>query len=222
MKSSLILLAHLFLCIHGHTQKYFEGYVEYDVSYESYMPGVSDNELRERFGAKHRYYVKGNNYLREGRDENGYVLLQNFYIGKEKRIFDLSLFEPDTIYYQNITDTMFLAISFSEGDTEKILDCDCPSVNSEMLMASGAGQDTLLLKLSYFFCNKLPVNPEWYAGYVYWHDIVSRYKSVAIKFIEEYAGLYKITYTAVEIHEEILPDETFRFERNKPMKNVKH
>ena len=35
--------------------KYFEGIVEYEIKTQSYMQGVSDNEIRERIGTTLRF-----------------------------------------------------------------------------------------------------------------------------------------------------------------------
>lgn len=222
----IIRLTGILFCISsfsaGQTgnKEYFEGFVEYEVVYQSFIPGVSDNEIKERLGAKHRYYVKGNNYMREGRDENDYVLYRNIYIGADKRTYDISLLQPDTVYYNNVTDSAFLSVTISDGGTETILNCICPSSVADITYYSAYAADTAHMKLSYFFCDQFPVNPEWYSGYTYWYDLVKKYKSVALKFIEESEELYKTIFTAIKINRVELSDEAFQFDRTMPMKKV--
>ncbi len=45
------------------SEKLFEGTVEYAITTQSYMQGVSDNELRERIGNTLKLYFKNGNYI---------------------------------------------------------------------------------------------------------------------------------------------------------------
>lgn len=218
-----IILSLFILLNNGlQAQNFFEGYIEYNVTYESFIPDISADDLKERMGTKHRYYVKNDNYIRESMDEDDSPVFFNIYIGKEKKTYDISIHNPDTIFYHPVTDTIFSISDIKEGGKEIILGHSCKSVSLVLSSYSNYLQDTSRIKLTYYFSDQLPVNPDWYKGYVYWADLVHKYKGIALKFSEEMVGYYKVTYTAVQIVKESLEDSLFEFDRSRYMKRVEY
>src|SRR5690349_21098468 len=101
MLRHLLLLIILTISIHGQSQKrYFEGVIEYNVDYTSYMQGVSDNEIKVREGAKIMFYYKDGNYLREYIDEAGYTIRKMYYRKDRNMIYyTFPNTNPDTAFY---------------------------------------------------------------------------------------------------------------------------
>jgi hypothetical protein len=190
--------------------KYFEGIIEYDIKTESYMQGVSDNELRERIGATLRLYFKDGNYMREYIDGAGYTLHKLFYRKDKNMIYDFNpMMSPDSLYYTVATDSVYNSFDIKPGQPEKILECDCPSSVITAKYSASFLPDTGNITMTYFFCPQLPVDPAWHKDMYIWNDIIKIHKSISIKFIEEDPLFLKQTYTATKITWQPVDDSLF-------------
>ena len=194
----------------GGSPKYFEGIVEYTINGESYMQGVSNNEIRERIGATLRLYFKNGNYMREYVDGAGYTLRKMFYRIDKNLMYDYNpIGSPDTIYIIDPSEKQYLEYKVSPGKPETVLDYQC---NSSIITAKyyfAPMQDTSEVRMTYFFAKELPVNPAWSKNFYIWEEIIKEHKSIAIKFIEEEPLFLKQTYTATRIQWQPVPDDVF-------------
>jgi hypothetical protein len=190
--------------------KYFEGIIEYDIKAESFMQGVSANEIRERTGSTLKLYFKNGDYLREYIDGAGFTL-RKFMYRKDKNMVYLyyPISSPDTIYFTPAGDTSYVSYEIHAGGKEKILDYDCPSSVITAKYTASYLPDTATLALTYFFCNQLPVNPEWHKDVYIWNEVIKIHQSIAIKFIEDDPGFLKQTFTATKIVWQPVDDSVF-------------
>lgn len=198
--------------------------VEYETGFESYYPGVSNNELKERFGSRVRFYYKDGSYIREYLDENDYSLQKHIYDAKTNLFYATDIFNPDTLTYYSAADTMYSSYEIQEGGEETILGCRCPSTIITVANFEKRVGDTIHFRSQYFFCEKLAVNPVYYRNFYIWYDVIQKRKSVAIKFTEEVPGMFKITYTAIRIDHRKIPQEIFEIDKKlilKRMENLK-
>jgi hypothetical protein len=213
MKKILITLIAVTLYISGSSQKYFEGTVEYEISFESSNPGITENLLKDIFGAKVKFHLRDGTYMRDYVDENGNSLRKFIYNAPENRLFIVSSADPDTVYYSDASEKLFDNYTITKGKTETILDCACPSKVIRYRYYEKAFKDTVNTKLEYFFCHKIAVNPDYYKNYYIWSDIIKEEKSLAIKFTEETEGYFKIIYTAKKIEPKTLQKEIFDIDK---------
>jgi hypothetical protein len=190
--------------------KYFEGIVEYDIKAESFMQGVSANEIRERTGSTLKLYFKNGDYLREYIDGAGFTL-RKFMYRKDKNIVYLyyPISSPDTLYFTPANDTSYVSYEINAGKKEKILDYDCPSSVITAKYTASYLPDTATMALTYFFCYQLPVNPEWHKDIYIWNEVIKIHKSIAIKFIEDDPNFLKQTFTATKIMWQPIDDSVF-------------
>jgi hypothetical protein len=192
--------------------KYFEGIIEYNIKSESYMPGVSANEIRERTGTTLRFYFKDGNYLREYIDGAGYTLRKSYYRKDENRIYDYNISFPDTLYFIPASEPLYKSFEINPGPKEKILDCECASSVITVKYVAPTSSDTGSIKLTYFFCTQLPVNPEWHKDIYIWKEVIKIHKCIAIKFIEEDPLFLKQTFTATKILWQPVSDDIFKID----------
>lgn len=180
--------------------KYFEGIIEYDIKGESYMQGVSDNELRERIGSTIKLYFKNGDYMREYLDNAGYTLKKMFY-KKDNNMFYVyhNIESPDTLYFFSAQDTAYTNFEIKSGTAEKILDYNCQSSVVTANYVAPYLADTGTIRYTYFFCSELPVDPKWCKDMYIWSDIIETHKSIAVKFIEDDPIFFKQTFTATKI-----------------------
>jgi hypothetical protein len=190
--------------------KYFEGIVEYEIKSESYMHGVSDNELRERFGATLRLYFKNGNYMREYVDGAGYTLRKAFYLKDKNMMYDHNIIaSPDTLYLMDPAEAIYESYKIKPGKLEKVLNYQCPS---SVISARYFFQDTGSVTMTYYFAPELTVNPEWHKDMYVWKDVIKEHKSIAVKFIEDDPFFFKQTFTATKVLWQHIPDETFKID----------
>lgn len=197
----------------GTTPKYFEGVVDYEIKTESYMQGVSDNELRERIGATLRVYFKNGNYIREYVDGAGYTLRKMFYLKDQNMIYDHNpIGSPDTVYIIDPAETIYTSYKITAGATEKVLNYQCPSAVINAKYFFSFLPDTGNVIMTYFFAQELPVNPDWHKNMYIWKDVIKEHKSIAVKFIEDDPAFFKQTYTATKVSWQTVSDETFKID----------
>ena len=188
--------------------KYFEGVVEYEIKTESRIPGISDNELRERTGAKLLLHFKNGSYIREYIDGAGYTLNKQYYIRDKNMMYMHNpLFSPDTLYTIDPAEHLFLSYKIDKGAPEKVLGIECPSSVISARYYSPYMADTTVLTMTYYFSYDLPVNPEWSRDMYIWKDVIPEHKSIATKFIEDDPSISRQTFTAVKVSWEPVADE---------------
>lgn len=215
MRSLLFLSFSIFfeLSVHSQTNsspKFFEGIVEYDIKNESFLQGVSDNELKVRMGSRLNLYFKNGSYMREYLDDAGYTMRKVFFHKDSNMVYDYyPLSNPDTLYAIDPTEKTFESFSVEPGNSERVLNCDCPSVIIKARYTSPFLPDTGNLKLTYYFCKELPVDPQWQKDIYVWKDIIKEYKSIATKFIEDDPFFMKQTFTATKITWQEIPEKIF-------------
>jgi hypothetical protein len=209
-----LLLFWLGMFLHGHSQNdkspFFEGIIEYDVKAESFIDGVTDNELTVRFGSKVRFYFKNGSYLREYLDEAGYTIRTGLYEMKTNRFyFHFPLSSPDTLYYNVANDSTYASYTLSDSAMERVLGCDVHPVVVNVKIIPPDINNSLYLKQTFFFCPSLPINPEWQKGIYIWNKVIAANPFIAIKFAEETIGYNRMTHTATKIEWKKLDDSLF-------------
>ena len=193
--------------------KYFEGVIEYEIKTKSHIPGVSDNEMRERMGAKLMLHYKNGTYMREYIDGAGYTLNRQYYF-KDKNIMCMHnvMYAPDTLYTLDPTEKLFSDYTVTKGETEKILGVDCPSAVISARFFSPYIGDTTTITMIYYFSYDLPVDPAWSRNVYLWKDVIAEHHSIATKFIEDDPVISKQTFTAVKVTWQLVADEIFKLD----------
>jgi hypothetical protein len=193
--------------------KYFEGVVEYEIKVESHMPGVSDNELREKLGSKLLLHFKNGNYIREYIDGAGFTLNKQYYLHEKNMMYMHNVFfAPDTLYYQDAAEEQLISYKVEHGPDENILGVECHSAVISGQYVFPYTSDTMTSTLTYYFSPDLPVNPDWWAKMYIWKDVIKDYKSIATKFIEDDPVIATQTYTAVKVTWQPVPGDIFKID----------
>ena len=213
MKKNILALLAFIFCLSGFSQKYFEGVVEYDITFQSSNPALNVDGLKEIFGIKMKFYHKDGSYMREYFNDKGNPIRKFSYVTSTNRLYITDVLKADTIYYSDASEKLFDNYQIINGPTDTVLDCICPSNVITYRYYEKLLGDTLDMKAEYFFCHQLPVNPDYYKNYFLWYDIIKKQKSVAIKFSEETVNFFKMTYTATKIEHTKLTKEIFEFDK---------
>lgn len=193
--------------------KYFEGIIEYDIRSESYMQGISSNELSLRTGSKLIFYYKKGNFIREYRDDAGYTSMKFYYKAGENRLYSHFInFNPDTLLYNSGADTTNVTWSISDSLTEKVMDYSCKGVTIDYLYNNPLKKSAFQYRHTFFFCPALPVNPEWQKDMMGWNEVLAANPYIAIKFAEVTVGLYSQTFIATKIEWKKLDDSLFDYD----------
>ena len=214
MKKFIITLTLFILNTTGFAQKKFEGAVSYVITYEISHSAINESVLKETFGTRLRFYLKDGSYMREYLDDAGNTLRKYMYVAENNRLYMVYPQVPDTVYYFDAGEKLFDAYQVENGPTEKVLDCDCRSKVITYRYYEKMFEDTLDMKLEYFFCDRLAVDPNYYKDYYIWYDVIKEHKSVAIKFTEDTKKYFKIIYTATNIEPQPLSKKLFEFDKN--------
>jgi hypothetical protein len=221
MKKIFIILVTVTLYITGFSQKYFEGTVDYDITYAISNPGIPEDALKSYFGTKMTFSHKDGTYMREYFDENGKSLRKYIYLATDNKLYVVDMNDTDTVYVSDAAEKLTENYKIVKGPNETILGCNCPSHVITYKYFEKAFRDTVNTKLEYYFCHDLPVNPEYYKNYYIWYDVVKQEKSVAIKFTEDTEGFFMLTYTGKKINKIKVDDKVFEFDKNAVLVDMK-
>jgi hypothetical protein len=192
---------------------YFEGVIEYDISSESFMQGISSNEIGLRTGSKLVFYYKKGNFIREYRDDAGYTGMKFIYKARENNLYSHYInFNPDTLFYNSGADTSNVTWSVSDSLTEKVLNYSCKGVTIAYHYISPVKKSEFQYRHTFFFCPALPVNPDWQKDMAGWNEVLAANPYIAIKFSELAVGLYRQTFTATKIEWKKLDDSLFDYD----------
>jgi len=211
MKKNIFLSLFFLFGFSAFSQKYFEGVVEYDITFQSSNPAVNVEGLKEIFGVKMKFYHKDGAYMREYFNDKGNSVRKLSYITATNRIYITHVLITDTIYYSDASEKLYDNYQITNGPTDTVLGCACPSKVIKYRYYEKLLADTINMKAEYFFCHQLLVNPDYYKNYFLWYDIIKEQKSVALKFTEETGNFFKMTYTATKIDHSKLSKEIFEF-----------
>lgn len=220
MKKVTVFVLFFIISYSVFPQKYFEGMVEYQTSFQSSNPALPESNLKERFGVKVRFYYKNGNYIREYLDEAGYSLRKFIFRVDKNLVYEINIFNPDTVLFYDAGEKLYSNYQINKGETDTILNCICPSSVITYSFYEKMLSDTLCIKSEYFFCNQLPVNPDHYKKYYLWYDVIKDQKSVALKFSEETVNYFKITYEAGKIDHKELPVDFFDIDKRLVLKKL--
>mgnify|MGYP001156528685 CR=1 FL=1 len=194
---------------------YFEGVVEYDIRSESFMQGISGNEIGLRTGNKLFFYYKEGTYVREYRDDAGYTIMKFCYKASENTLYSHFInYNPDTLFFNSGADTNLVSWRISDSLSEKVLDYTCKGVTINYNYSNPAKKDSAYYRHTFFFCPALPVNPEWQKDMVAWNEVLAANPYIAIKFVENYNGQFTQTFTATKIEWKKLDDSVFEMNPN--------
>ena len=219
MKKNTLFLLFFVLSFSALAQKNFEGSVMYDITFESINPGIEVSALKEVFGTKLKFSHKDGTYMREYLDANNKTIRKIIYLTETNRLYIVIPLNPDTVYYFDASEKLFDSYNITKGPNDTVLGYVCPSNIIKYRYYEKIFSDTLGMKLEYFFCRELPINPDYYKNYYIWYDIIKEQKSVAIKFTEETEKYFKMTYTATKIEQVKLKKEIFDFNKKAALIN---
>jgi hypothetical protein len=227
MKKKLLLLSLTFSMLYAAGQQtdtagYFEGYIDFKNEYKSLIPGVSDNEFRDRFGEFLRIYYKDGNFKWVFTDNAGYTRSYQLTLQKTHTEYLWNDAFPDTLFTTDLSDVKrTLVDSIAEITPDTVLGCACSVVNiSGSTAFNESYAESIPAFFTYYFCPFLRINPDHYEKFknFRWNEITKKYRSVAIKMISQYGAYVIGTFTAIKINHGLISMTEFAIDRSKIIK----
>lgn len=174
------------------------------------IPGLSANEIGVRMGTKLFFFYKEGKYIREYRDEAGYIIMRVFYNPVENIFYNHLLnYNPDTLLFFSGGKNPYVSWTIQDSLSEKVLDYTCKGVNINYSYNNPAKNKFEQYKHTFFFCPALPVNASWQKDMLAWNEVLAANPFIAIKFTEDIVGMYKQTFTAKNIEWKKLDNSLF-------------
>lgn len=201
-------------------QDYFEGEIEYKISYESLSRDVSASSLIALTGDKHWAYVKEDKFITifESKKSIGTVKIlvrldEGYRYVMEER--------SDTIekYRIDISTDKLISLKKDYAVKKEVLGELCSSITVIYEMMNG-GESIGIKKNTYYYSPKYPLNPERYLIYRqgYWDRYAELARAFSIRNEVEYEDQFRIISEAVSIEEKSIPDSVFELDPNKVIK----
>ncbi|MEO6612643.1 MAG: hypothetical protein ABIT05_14565 [Chitinophagaceae bacterium] len=203
------------------TSQYFEGYVDYKTEFKSLMQGVSDNEVRERIGNTIRIYYGRKGFKWIFSDDAGYVRSYLITDLAANINYTWSDDNPDTIFSFNLgSEKRITTDSISEEGIGIVAGCTCRIVKFRCLLNYEHPEFSVPGTYQYYFCPELQLDPEPYKNVreMKWNEIISTYKSVAIRIDSQFENALSAIFTAISIHRENIDSNVFFIDTSKFIK----
>ncbi len=205
------------------TTSYFEGYIEYKTEFKSLMPGVSDNELRERIGHTLKIYYKEENVKWIFTDDLGYVKSYLIMNGKTNIRYDWTDDSPDTLYSIDLSNPKTTVLdSMKEKGAETVLGCNC-QIGQFYASNYYEGLNFPIPTIyNYSFCSEYKLNPKWSENNqpMSWNKIMDKYKSVMLKIATEFGDSFTAIFTAIKVTQQKIDTNIFLLDKTKFVKPV--
>jgi hypothetical protein len=205
---NLVFLCIINICC---SQDYFEGVIEYRISYESLNENIPVAFFETELGAAVTAYIKEDRYamVHQGTGEMGWSKT----IVRLDQGFTYTEYEKsDTITKSKFGDEQEILLEFKRNtnDFKTVLNLPCESIT---LNIKSKDEDALFDEYlgKYYFHPKYKLNPEYYKNYTdeYWNLYVEEARAVSLRNEMVAKPYFKAVQEAVEITEEKVTDRLF-------------
>ena len=219
MKQLKIFQAFIvFICISmTNAQEYFEGKIEYTVTYETLSPDIYVSYLEKEIGTSFTAYIQEDRFamIYHATGEQGWMktiirLDENYtYVEFEK---------SDVIIKTKFgsQDYNFIALKRNPKDQKEILGELCESVSIEY---DDQNSDPFYknFKGTYYFNPKYKLNTKLYKNYTegFWNLITEETGTISLRNESEYGNLFKSVEQATSIEQKSIPNVMFEPNKSK-------
>lgn len=203
----------------GCTQKIFEGRIKYVVKVDLHQENHPwNNYLLKKWGdTLVVYHNVSGSYKKK-------------YLGAEPLGFDWNIYNHntnsfyskyhsmDTVFYYDCSTAYFNLVSFSDGAPTTVNGQQYPSIVLELAPPKDVGKVTEVFS----YDSSLRLNPKHYANFNdgFLNKIYQKSKSHFIQWSLEEEGLYKVTFTAVEVMRQKVEVKQFEFDKTLPTRSM--
>ena len=195
-----------------YSQNYFEGEIEYQLSYEPINKNISSEILQKEFGKSFTAYVKEDRYalIYHAEGKQGWMKV----IVRLDEGFSYTEFEKsDTISKTKFGSEKEELISFKRNtnDKKKVLGTDCESISINYKPKDVETSFFQLHKGTYYFDPKYKLNSRLYSNYTdgFWNLYVKESEAVSIRNEVEFYPLFKSIQEASSIEQKKVDDSVF-------------
>ena len=211
-KPHFCFLAFFILGLHmGNAQDYFEGVIQYKVTYESLNENIPVAFFETEMGVALTAYVKEDRYamLHQGNGELGWmktiIRLDQGYVYTEYQ-------KSDTITKKKfgVNQEILLEFKRNEDDIKKVLNLPCESITLN-IKNKDPNEIFEEIKGKHYFHPKYRLNPKHYKNYSdeYWNLYVEESEAVSLRNEIVATPYFKMVQEAVNITEEKVTNRLF-------------
>ncbi|CAN5564915.1 hypothetical protein BH11BAC2_BH11BAC2_11550 [soil metagenome] len=192
-----------------HDVDYFEGSIEYLITYESHLEGVSADQLKMLKGAEMIFSVKNGNTSRAYYDEFHHLIEKKIFLTQSCRNYQWSVHNDSTIAVDPVRNT-YNTLEF------KLL----PDTTIDGLILKGIflvlqsrnEKNATPVSFTYYFYQDLKADPHWTSCIKdgEWGRALKQMKSWAYWYKVDYPGFYSAVFSATRINRTSLQDIVFQ------------
>ncbi|WP_394751261.1 hypothetical protein [Spongiimicrobium salis] len=219
-KRYLLLVFYIFFIVSLNAQEYFEGELQYKITYESNNGNLPISVLEREFGKSFTAYVKEDRYamIYHGEGQNGWMKT----IVRLDQGYSYTEFEKlDTIVKTKFGSEKNNLMKFDRNANNKkeILEETCESVTLEY-KPMDPNSFFSEMRGTYYFNPKYKLNAALYSEYTdgFWNLFVKESQSISIRNETEFYPLFKSIQEAISIEEKSMDDSIFEPNPNKVLK----
>ncbi len=169
MKNAILASFLVLFCLTSKAQN-FEGKVNYQNTFKSKIPNVSDDMLTQMMGASLEYTHKEGDYKTTS---NGTFLLWQLYVKKDNKLYT-SVANSNSVFWNDGAENKDEVLKTElNKDVVEILGHKC----DELILTCKSGVQ------KYYFTSKFKLDPKLFEDYKYgnFHDYVVKAKAVPLK-----------------------------------------
>lgn len=221
-KSFKLLLCVFVFSYYSFSQEYFEGEVYYKIDYESFIKNLPKEALAKEMGDTLVGYIQENKYAMTFNTKGELGANKTIVLLAEGYSY-MDFAKSDTIYKSKLDKEPGSLLKFRHNpeDKKSILGDLCESITINYEATPGSFYKTRNAK--YYFNTKYTLNPNMYKNHKenFWHLFVGESKSITVRNEVEYLSLFKSTQQAYKIVKKKIPDDFFKIDKTKFIKELK-
>ena len=214
----LVILILLFSFKNKGDEKYFEGIVTYNKSFEIIHPNATMDFIEGNYGTKQVLIYKNGNSKRINLNKNGDTINVLIYNAKHKRVYGTFDIKSDTIFTYSAQKNDFENYKIEKIDNQNLNDLDLEGFKLNIFYKD-VDSDNILDSLSanYYYSKKYKLNAK-YHEYIkdgFNNEITLQYPYIILKSIEDDNFIKIETKEMTNIEEIQIDDVEFEIDKNK-------
>ncbi|WP_456441964.1 hypothetical protein [Psychroserpens sp.] len=203
--------------------KYFEGVVEYDLSYKPIHKNATIDFLEQNYGVKEFMYYKNGFYKKVKLNKEGDTVSVIIHNPRLKKIYGTHVSSGDTIMTYSTLENVMKSYNMKELKKTVVNGKKVNRVELHLVLKDEFAFDEYRTQnTKYYFSKKYKINPNNHKDQMdgFYNEMVNSYPYLVLKMILNDGYIKEETKVFTKIERKIIDDNTFVIDDSKPIKEI--
>ena len=224
MNKLLIIILLVFTSFNTiNKKKYFEGFVEYDISYKPIHKNATTDFLEKNYGAKEIMIYKNGFYKRIKLNKDGDTISVIIHNPRQKKMYGTHISTGDTIMSYSTIENVMKSYSIEKLKKSVLNGEKVKGVKLQLeLKDEHAFENYKTQNTTYFFSKKHKINPIYHENQKdgFYNEIVKTYPYLVLKQISNDGYIKEETKVFTKVENKKIEESIFIIDTSKPLKEI--